>query len=363
MNLFKMVLLALCLSSIVGCAPAPTPSPSVAQDIKGKILEQPNESCIEGNCVDGKGVLRISGGKVYTGEFKGGEPHGHGTLTSSIDGSVYEGEYQYGVESGHGTLTFPDGSKYVGEFKHGRPNGYGTITLPGGQVYIGQVLGSPNGKGLLTYPDGQQYEGEWQNGLKHGYGEERYPNGDVKKGDWLYDKYIGESKTSNAASKKTEIAFIVPVSTFSATGKRLINLSLGQTRLMEAIKLLPADPDNPPERLPIENLGPEHVGKVREVLERAKLSYNPPFCHSILIFDNNLRLVIIQTNFLDESEGRKIYEKYKSELKLVYEPSNGTSFPLTRMQADIDKCVTLEVFLRKDGEVNGVGYIYTCSTE
>ena len=57
--------------------------------------------------------------RVYKGEWKNGEFHGHGTSTNP-DGTKYEGEFKDGEFHGQGTETFPDGRKYVGEYKNGK---------------------------------------------------------------------------------------------------------------------------------------------------------------------------------------------------------------------------------------------------
>jgi len=49
--------------------------------------------CLEGNCENGKGRLRLADGSVYDGEFKDGRFTGKGRH-SMPDGTVYTGEFK-----------------------------------------------------------------------------------------------------------------------------------------------------------------------------------------------------------------------------------------------------------------------------
>lgn len=173
-----------------------------------------------------------------------------------------------------------------------------------------------------------------------------------EKGVLVPNSPVGRIKialTAGSSPKGETKSFTVPAVT---QGRNVGNLTLGQTTLRQALKILPAFPGYPPEP-PSRELDPEHVGKVREALRKAKLGYNPMWSPSILIFDNNEKLIIVQTNFDDLEEGKKVYEKYKYQLKEVSKQ---------RLQGDIEPCITLEIFLRETGEINGAGYIYTCPT-
>ena len=64
-----------------------------------------------------KGLLKFSETEWYCGEFKGGNFHGEGTLSSKE--GVYTGTFEAGEAHGTGTFTFVDGTVVSGEFHHG----------------------------------------------------------------------------------------------------------------------------------------------------------------------------------------------------------------------------------------------------
>ncbi len=64
-------------------------------------------------------------GHLYDGEWnKEGKREGKGLLCLS-DGTKYCGEFDKGFYSGHGVLSFTDGSLYEGTFELGKFSGYG----------------------------------------------------------------------------------------------------------------------------------------------------------------------------------------------------------------------------------------------
>ena len=159
--------------------------------------------CIEGDCINGKGIFDGKNGIKYVGEFKDGKYHGQGTETFQ-NRFKYVGEFKDGLHHGRGILIYIfEGDKYVGEFKDGAQEGQGTYTYSDGDKYIGEWKdGLYNGQGTLTYADGDKYIGGWKNSRKTGQGTLTYADGTKFTGEWNeYDgifthtdgtKFVGE---------------------------------------------------------------------------------------------------------------------------------------------------------------------------
>lgn len=141
---------------------------------------------------DGHGICYWrNGSKKYEGQWKNGNPHGHG-LFIDLDGNVFEGEWQNGQMHGKGMCVTPDGEKYEGDFQNGTMHGNGIFTYPDGEKYEGQWQnGLMHGKGLTTWPNGQKYEGDYVEGEKHGCGVFTWQNGDKYDGQWQDDMMHG----------------------------------------------------------------------------------------------------------------------------------------------------------------------------
>jgi len=92
----------------------------------------------------GQGKYVWACGKVYTGGFQAGLPHGPATLEHP-DGWRYEGEFVEGKMHGEGTFTWPDGTSYVGQFSNGQMTGEGRYEAADGGVFEEGVY----------YPDGR----------------------------------------------------------------------------------------------------------------------------------------------------------------------------------------------------------------
>merc|ERR1711971_1073017 len=82
-------------------------------------------------------------GKVYTGGFQAGLPHGRATLEIPGDWR-YEGQFVEGKMHGEGTFTWPDGTSYQGHFNNGQMTGEGRYEAADGGLFEGGVY----------YPDG-----------------------------------------------------------------------------------------------------------------------------------------------------------------------------------------------------------------
>lgn len=146
------------------------PSQSVANTGK--------ESCVSGNCLDGKGTYTLVDGRQYVGSFKDGKHHGNGTL-SSPDGTTYTGTFKDGTPNGHGSFTLPNGDSYTGECNKSLPHGQGTYTFADGTTFSGKFSnGSLGGQGIAIISNGDKYVGEFKNNQFHGQGTFTLANGE-----------------------------------------------------------------------------------------------------------------------------------------------------------------------------------------
>ena len=86
---------------------------------------------------NGQGKYTYPSGESYFGNWKNGEFHGKGILTSPLDGCIFEGIFKKNKANGHGKVIFDSGEIFDGEFKDGQFTGHGTYTSPDGEKYIG----------------------------------------------------------------------------------------------------------------------------------------------------------------------------------------------------------------------------------
>ena len=92
---------------------------------------------------------------------------------SLVNGCEYEGEWRGGLPHGRGSLRWPDGTSYSGDIRHGHMTGEGTYLYATGVEYHGQVVdGLRHGVGLMLVPRPRyaRYQGEWNRGQRHGHG-------------------------------------------------------------------------------------------------------------------------------------------------------------------------------------------------
>ena len=152
------------------------------------------EKCVQGNCVNGQGILTWTDGTKYEGEFKDEKMTGQGTFTHKD--YKYVGELKDSLFNGQGTITWPDTiEKYVGEWKDDKWSGQGTYVYANGDKYVGEWKDDKrNGQGTLTFADGRSYVGEWKDDKSNGQGTLTLANG---------TKYVGEFKDNKSTGQGT----------------------------------------------------------------------------------------------------------------------------------------------------------------
>ena len=81
---------------------------------------------------NGQGKYTYPNGESYDGDWKKGEFHGKGSLTSPLDGCKFVGNFKNDKANGHGKATFNSGEIIEGDWKDGELSGHGTYTSPDG---------------------------------------------------------------------------------------------------------------------------------------------------------------------------------------------------------------------------------------
>lgn len=169
--------------------------------------------CIQGDCINGYGILTCDCGYTFEGEFKEGMKF-YGTLTK--EDLVYTGSFKNDVAHGYGLIRYADGSWYEGDFALNQPHGYGKFKYSQGQTYIGQFKeGSFNGLGALIIDSSDsmltEYEiGQFENDLLSGIGFSLYLNGNM-----FFGSHDGGDKNGYGiflipASQDAEVGFFKP---------------------------------------------------------------------------------------------------------------------------------------------------------
>lgn len=144
----------------------------------------------------GTGTITYEDGRVYTGAWEEGVPHGRGSMSypqSYPQYRRYDGEYKHGEKSGQGTMHYYDGSAYKGGWEMGLRSGEGIMAYGQGHyetgVYKGMFLRDKrSGQGTLKWPSSDEhwyeYEGGWKFGEKNGQGTLKWGDGSVFTGGW-----------------------------------------------------------------------------------------------------------------------------------------------------------------------------------
>ncbi|KAM4560172.1 alsin isoform 2-T2 [Odontesthes bonariensis] len=116
--------------------------------------------------------------------------------------ATYEGRWLAGKPHGRGVLKWTDGRIYTGAFKNGLEDGFGEFASPSktlnkNDYYQGHWKdGKMHGPGMYRYASGEVYEGSFQDGMRHGHGMLRSGSLNTSSpsvfiGQWLQDKKTG----------------------------------------------------------------------------------------------------------------------------------------------------------------------------
>ena len=180
---------------------------------------------------EGCGIYSMADGSTYAGQFRQGEPHGHGQFlmsskvtasSSSIDDDIcYEGEYQSGLPHGRGKCCYRGGITYDGEWKSGRRDGQGTITYPNKSQYVGGFRrGQMHGHGTFTSPtSGLAYSGKFCNGYVSGEGCLTLSSGATMTKNWPSKDDVKSGRGRRKDGQKTVIEAIEHMLTHGDSGQ------------------------------------------------------------------------------------------------------------------------------------------------
>ena len=137
----------------------------------------------------GYGVLKYANGDIYEGDFRDGQPSGHGTikrghfLTSAA--SLYVGQWDNGMKSGYGVMDdIVTGEKYMGMWQADAKHGQAVLVTIDGLYIEGSFTSNKmTGQCVMLLEDGTSYEGEVAGvGVLGGKGRLCLPNGDSIQG-------------------------------------------------------------------------------------------------------------------------------------------------------------------------------------
>lgn len=152
--------------------------------------------CIEGDCKNGEGKMRLPKGQMYSGSFKNGKFDGEGEFLSP-QGAVYKGSFKNSMYNGYGEFQLKTGDIYKGEWKDDNFT-KGTWFLTDGMIISGTFLKGEmmlHGYGEITDAQGNIFKGEFFEGKEHGKGTVLDKDGNVlREGIWSNGKFKGPAK-------------------------------------------------------------------------------------------------------------------------------------------------------------------------
>ncbi|CDW81139.1 UNKNOWN [Stylonychia lemnae] len=151
----------------------------------------------------GQGLLMLSNGDQYEGQFKSGQRNGYGVYIWGPDNRcAYKGDWVEDIREGYGEIQWDDGSRFQGQWIKGRFQS-GIYVWPDGSEYSGEfniITSDLEGQGILTL-ENEVVSGFWKNSKLNGYGMRKSANGEVYKGTWVNGKLENEGEYENQSGK------------------------------------------------------------------------------------------------------------------------------------------------------------------
>ena len=92
-----------------------------------------NQTCVSGNCINGKGKLVYPNGDTYEGDFVNGSLEGEGVFIY-VNYGVYQGQFSKNVRNGSGSFAFKTGDSYQGNWTNDKRDGIGKLTDYSGKI-------------------------------------------------------------------------------------------------------------------------------------------------------------------------------------------------------------------------------------
>lgn len=157
------------------------------------------------NSFSGVATYEYSDGRIYSGDFVNGLPHGKGQMTFPnqdiydgewMDGKMngqgeyrrfniekdkyverYVGEFVAGVMQGNGRVQFDNRMIYEGQWQNGRRTGIGTLWITPNEYIHGLWKFDDIIRGVQHFENGDWYEGTFKNSKFHGFGRYFYSSG------------------------------------------------------------------------------------------------------------------------------------------------------------------------------------------
>lgn len=143
------------------------------------------QTCLSGDCKNGKGTMDYGDGLQYSGYFSNGLANGEGILIDRKLKYSYSGQFKNDLLP-VGVVKGENGYQYEGELdKDFNNHGNGKQIYANGDTFLGKWDKGYYVNGVYTFKDGRKYEGEIKNYKWHGHGIFYYTNGDFFDGEWF----------------------------------------------------------------------------------------------------------------------------------------------------------------------------------